>query len=1130
MRRRLLILAASFGLLLLILATFQLFNLQSEHEQPVDSVGLTGDISEDDRIVFKAHIRDEAEGDQAGQLRMIIVAPECHRRNDGIYVMYNPCVEVRDIGGGRLYATADVAEMNLQPAGESYKLISAKFFSRDGRRSVKVYFDRAPTEDSPTFKGIANSADEIQPIFDALDGRRADMIRLYAEDLTYREDTMEATSDGTLIIYAAEADMAGEGLLVRWNEQPQELRRLQITEGKSIRLYNLADSENFIAMPGEETPEDAEDVTEADLVASTDTPDEGEAALPTAPVATGPEASDEEDDIRPMRNQYYARFHDGVSVRAGSRRLWGADTLTLEFELDDAARDSLQNEADQETGDQASSLEADGFDFVAGHWADSPDLLLLGDTPDGQETEADADMISQIMDDDEFGTAEKPVVISWLGALELEPTGYTPDPNPENYVVSAVGNDVHLEDNQATVLCHSVEFRNPDRQGELTGTADHPVRLYLAGGQELLCREIAFDMPAGKVNLQGPGAIRQGAGGATLAISEGGDLAQSMSGAGSINWQGEAVATIINDEESGRQYLRYAIFKDDVVLTQSGPEMVALDADLADEEMPPYDFLRCDQMEVWMDDSGSGEQIMPTVAEAEGNVIAHQAGSVIRAAMVNVFFEEVETLDDEDQPQMELAPTTIVAKDDVRISDVSGAEQPISASAREIRTDLREKIAVLIGTAEEPAEIYQGRNVLRGEKIKLNQNTFSAAVEGHGEMRFVTDTDLNGNTLDEEVPMDIEWDGRMEYQGQKNDVSFAGGVHLVSGNDSVQCGHLRLLFEKDESDEDADTVADSGEAGDVDVADGDASAPDADAEDEQVAEAPEDDEDEEFSLTSSRGLGMGIERYGKRKLTMIIASDDVQILSRRENEQGQLIGRMKLTARQRLMYDAPMKELSIFGEGTLLVEDYEIDMESGQPRMRTDSTGNATLQGPSQTAMIWDDEMRIEQETRTARISGEVRMIHRSGNEIQETEGLNVPEWGQLESGRLAKMNCDGLVAVFAPPEEEDVADVEPDPEATGPDDMWESGPALGPLETFVATGRVNMQDGYIQIQGEQLDYSRAADKAIILGCLPNEPLANASLIYDNPETGAFQSYSRPKLEIFLDDGQIKDVIVHREP
>ncbi len=1094
MRRRLLILAASFGLLLLILATFQLFNMQSEQDPPPGLTGLDTDITEADRIVFKAHIRDEAEGDQAGQLRMIIVAPECHRRNDGVYVMYNPCVEVRDISEGRLYATADVAEMNLQQAGESYKLISAKFFSQDGRRSVKVYFDRAPTEDNPSFKGIASSAEEIPPIFDALDERRSDMIRLYAEDLTYREDTMEVTSDGTLIIYAAEADMAGEGLLVRWNEQPQELRRLQINHGKSIRLYNLADGENFIAMPGEETPEDAEDVTEADLVASA----EEEEALPEAVI--GPAV--EEDGVRPMRNQYYARFHDGVSVRAGSRRLWGADTLTLEFELDDAARASLENQVNEETGDEVSGLEAEGFDFVAGCWADSPDLVLMGDTPENQSKDADADMISEIMNDDEFGTAEKPVVISWRGALELEPTGYTPDPNPENYTVSAMGNDVHLEDRQATVLCHRVEFRNPDRQGELTGTADHPVRLYLAGGQELICREIAFDMPAGKVNLQGPGAIRQGIGGASLAIADSGDLAQSMSGAGSINWQGDAVATIIND--GGRQYLRYAIFKEDVVLTQSGPEMAALEADLADEDVPPYDFLRCDQMEVWMADSGTTDQIMPTVAEAEGNVIAHQAGSVIRAAMVNVFFEEVESqAGGDDEPEMELTPTIIVAKDDVRVTDVSGSEQPIRANALEIRTDLTEKIAVLVGTTERPAEIYQGENFLRGEKIKLNQNTFSASVEGHGEMRFLTDRDLSGNTLDEEVPMDIEWEGRMEYQGQKNDVSFAGDVHLVSGSNSVKCGHLRVLFEKD------DTAEEAMEAAEV------------------VAAAEEPAGDEEFSLTSSRGLGLGIERYGKRKLTMIIASDNVEALSRQENELGQLTGRFKLTARERLMYDAPVKEFSVFGEGTLLVEDYEVDAESGQPKMRADSTGNMTLESPSQTAMIWDREMRVEQETRTAHVRGEVRMIHRSGNQIQETEGLNVPDWGELESGRLAKMNCDDLVAVFAPPEE--AADA-PASESINPDDVWESGLALGPLETFVATGRVNMQDGYIQIQGQQLSYNRAEDRAVVLGCLPDEPIANASLIYDNPETGAFQSYSRPKLEVFLEDGQIKDVIIHREP
>jgi lipopolysaccharide export system protein LptA len=1112
MRRRLLILAASFGLLLLILATFQLFNMQSGQMGPDQPGEVSGALSEEDRIVFKAHIRDEAEGNEAGQLRMIIVAPECHRRNDGIYVMYNPCVEVRDIGGGRLYATADVAEMNLQPAGESYKLISARFYSNDGRRSVRVYFDRAPTEDNPTFRDIASSADEIAPIFDALDERRADMIRLYAEDLTYHEDSMEATSDGTLIIYAAEADMAGQGLLVRWNEQPSELRRLQINEGQSIRLYNLAGGENFIAMPGEETPETTEDVTEEDLVASTEEQTD-EDDLPV--VAPTPDPGPVQDDeVRPTRNQYYARFHDDVAVQAGTRRLWGADTLTLEFELDDAARESLQNQVNEETGEEAARMEENGFDFVAGRWADTPDMILLGDTPEGQETqeEDEDDLVSQFMGDDEFGTPEKPVVISWRGALEVEPTGYTPDANPENYTVTAVGNDVHLEDRQFTGFCHRAQFRNPARELLCEGTPDRPVRAYLTGGQELACHGITFDVQTGRANLAGPGMIRMDSGEPNTAAAQSDDPFGSMAGGGSVNWQEEAVATIGTDEETGDQYLRYAILTGDVVLTQDGPEMVALPADLTDEEVPDYNFLRCDQMEVWLD-PGEGEfQMHPTAAETEGNMIAHLEGNVIRAESGSAFFaaqpavaeeDEDSSEDGEDQQDLEFDISVITAQGNVRVTDISGAEQPIAANADEVRANVAEKIVVLFGTAEEPAEIYQGENVLRGEEIRLNQNTFSAVVDGYGEMRFVTDTDLNGNTLDEPMPMDIDWTDRMEYQGQRNDVSFAGDVHMINGGNSVQCGHLRLLLEQaeDEGDE-------GGES----------------AEGETVAEAPVEEDDE--SPAFSRGLGLSIERYGSRELTMIIASENVEILSRRENEAGQLVGRMKVTARERLMYDAPVNEISIFGRGTLLVEDYEIDTESGEPRMRTDSTGNLTLQGPSQTAVIWTDEVRLEQDTRRAHVSGEVRMIHRSGNEIRDTENLNVPDWGELDTGQQIMANCDDLVVVFAPPEEAP----DEEPAAVTPDEIWESGPALGPLESFVATGRVNMQDGRIQVIGEQVTYSRAEERALVVGYLPGQPVANASLVYDDPETGAYQSYSRPRMDVFMEDGQVVEVLLNREP
>jgi hypothetical protein len=42
--------------------------------------------------------------------------------------------------------------------------------------------------------------------------------------------------------------------------------------------------------------------------------------------------------------------------------------------------------------------------------------------------------------------------------------------------------------------------------------------------------------------------------------------------------------------------------------------------------------------------------------------------------------------------------------------------------------------------------------------------------------------------------------------------------------------------------------------------------------------------------------------------------------------------------------------------------------------------------------------------------------------------------------------------------------------------------------------------------------------------------VANASLVYDDPETGAYQSYSRPRMDVFMEDGQVVEVLLNREP
>jgi len=376
------------------------------------------------------------------------------------------------------------------------------------------------------------------------------------------------------------------------------------------------------------------------------------------------------------------------------------------------------------------------------------------------------------------------------------------------------------------------------------------------------------------------------------------------------------------------------------------------------------------------------------------------------------------------------------------------------------------------------AEIIQGNRRLSGVQIFLDQDTQSAVVIDEGHMRLFTDRDLSGNPLPSSRPVDITWQDRMEYYGKKNDANFIGDVELTSEMDSMACRQLRVLFEKPQPD----------------------------------AAEPIEETDEQ---APSRRLGLNIERYSQRRLSMIMAFNDVVVHSRRENDAGELVGRLQMTG-DRLMYDIPAKELSVFGDGTLVAEDYDVAAADGEPRASTDAAGNPTLEAPSQTAFLWTREMQLIQLDRQVKLSGDVEMIHRSGDQVVVVPGLNVPEWDRLASGRKSSLRCGELFAQFAPPST-------PSAQETVSGDIWESGPRLGPLELFSAFRKVEMTDGPVQIRGEQLAYNRRSGSAVVLGFLGNQPVRDASLIYKSP-AGETQSWSSPKMTIDIRDGQITRV------
>ena len=566
--------------------------------------------------------------------------------------------------------------------------------------------------------------------------------------------------------------------------------------------------------------------------------------------------------------------------------------------------------------------------------------------------------------------------------------------------------------------------------------------------------------------------------------------------AGSIEWDGTMEANFGEFETTNpdgttetQQFIKDAVFYENVILSQGPSDEPQTQPATQPADGLPGDFVQCDVLRVWMMTDPSGK-IVPEVAVAKGNVSGREAGSNIEAGKVTVFFDSVDELDADGNVEKRLRPAIVTAEDNVHIRDERDG-QTIEATADRMESDLLEKMAVLHGETGE-ATILHNNNLLAGDQIQLDQDRQSAIVRGKGHMRFDINEDFNGNELEQPRPVRITWADGMEYQSQTNAVTFTGQVRLNSDLESMQCEQMRLLFERDES---------------------------AEVEDEP----PTPDE-----VDRRRRMGMDLERYGNRRLAMIMAHGGVAVNSREEDPANRLLRRMQLTGEQ-LMYDAHTQEMTMARSGTLVVEDYrppEAEREDDAGTESTEDTeGMAAGQRPSQSVFQWSKRMKLDQEGRTVQLNGDVQMVHRSGNKVlrEVIKDLRVPSWGRLDDGRHTTLHCQALTAQFGEATEAEAAEpADPDK----PSGKYEVGPRIGPLELLTANHQVNLTDelgkGTVQVLAERMRYAKTTGTVQAWGFMEGEPIRDAVLTYESADNP--MSFSNPAMLFVMDGTQIIEV------
>ncbi len=137
---------------------------------------------------------------------------------------------------------------------------------------------------------------------------------------------------------------------------------------------------------------------------------------------------------------------------------------------------------------------------------------------------------------------------------------------------------------------------------------------------------------------------------------------------------------------------------------------------------------------------------------------------------------------------------------------------------------------------------------------------------------------------------------------------------------------------------------------------------------------------------------------------------------------GRLLSRLRIAGDQ-VAADLRREEMWVPGAGTLLIEDYQFDTSS-PARLASATGGTGPLMssmnrdGPSQTAITWQNSMKFFVDQSTVAFDREVQMVHRSGQQMvmqkELADAMQLDEkMVRLSRGRRATLASEHLIIEF---------------------------------------------------------------------------------------------------------------------
>lgn len=962
---------------------------------------------------------------------------------------------------------------------------------------------------------------EAHPELAELASRPEDAIRVWLEGLSFDLELGQISSDGPVRVEAREIEMSGRGLSARWNQRTGRVERLVIERDVRLGAY---DDRMLAALDSEGAGAAASE-------------DEGE-----APDAGGTSRSGGAAEGKSARPEVAGGGQAGPAVAA---RTDEAGDPILEIPASAEREVSLAKRYAAEFRGEVRVEQVDG-QAVTGR-VEAPHRLVVrfaggedgvfgggGDEARPEEEGAEAERTLRLR-----LSCAGPLVIAPEEPVAEDSEGRVePDNASRGVEVVAEGEadrPVVLTSADGRAVCERLVYRHGTREAWLYAGRPDGVRVDFGEGRWLEGPAVYLDRGRGVAEVHGAGRIVERGNeqdGLTearwrerlvvhFADTSNGEKADSGRSLVMLPGSARLTRALLVGEASlsdGEQRLR----ANELALRFGGGgaagERGRLEEQLEHVEargqvvlVGPERRVQCDEMTV---EFGMAEgRVGPRVATLVGQVRAREGEAAFRASEKMVLhLRPVEEGADGGAPDGagsgsrwdlggNLAVVALDAWGDVRGSD---PQREVALDAAELHVEIPDGRRIERGTAlgqeRRPAFVQRRDMQIVGARIELSEGGRVVEVPGRGRLRYESTQDLDGTVLSAPVPVAARWSQRMRYDARAGRATMAGDVRMNTGR----------IPERSRS---YDLAADRVEV-----------------EFEVLAEPPSEPawrEAVDFWVfaplvkAGERGqeeVWPEVPSQGRRRMRRAVAAGNVIALLTRYDARGDtMVGRAQLTG-PAMTVDFDDRWLWVRGGGTLLIEDYPLDVQTAAGRQAPERGSNLLVglrrEGPSQTLFVWQNAMSYLAARNLALFDGDVEMIHRAGSavllgeQLAASRGQSVAGMERL-GGRATHLVCDNLLAAFAR-------------QAGGESSVLS--PEGAALEHLQATGTVQIIDGSRTFQGHRLTYSGESQTVHIYSF----PGGEAYIHDEDPHDGTVRSVAAREIrwdlmrdEIEVTDGRV---------